>query len=226
VKSFKVCMIAVVLLIFCLSALAEVSSSDDFSFHNGIMFNMTEDEVKQIEESNGYKWERSTATGPMVRGNILGIDNAVIRFYFDSFYETSPKRMQPEGIQEGNLMGCHYNFNTECFSRVYEAVSNKYGPATFGEGNNPTITDIWVYDSNYLPIHEASWQKSVYGYPNKNIKQWIIPYGESCIFIELYDSYAELFGIGSYETDMNYYVLSVSEYEAIKNTTERYNNDI
>lgn len=144
-KKILCLVISMAALLSSVSALAE-----EFSIHSGVMFGMSADEIRMLEDNAGFEiveisendvildtiGEDESITN--IEGKIAGIDDSSI------YYITN---------NDSGLFSAQYNFRSKNYDQVVadypiiqQALENKYGPST----------DMWasicLYDLNYRPF--------------------------------------------------------------------------
>ncbi len=124
---------------FIIVSIIENASAEDFTLHSGITFGMTMDEVKKIEEKNGYTVNKSTEVYSFydesgqykvgetnntlfIRGSIAGIADSKAIFYFND----EGKLYAMVYAFDDNHMDSECGYDLESFKSIQKLLSEKY----------------------------------------------------------------------------------------------------
>lgn len=110
-RFFTLLLVSMIILSFICSVNAE-----SFTLHSGTMFGMTDEEVFDLEEQNGFSRKESESYGSSVSGKIAGYDDSTVYYGFNS---------------DGKLVSVSYKIgetsNSSRYNVVYETLAKKYG---------------------------------------------------------------------------------------------------
>ena len=115
---------------YVVCASAEFSTTDDFTLHSGVTFGMSREEVKKVEEENGFTVDEESLActyygsngsyltketkGFKIEGSMAGISSSILYYYFD---------------ENGKLFGMLYYLgdkDEESYKDINELINAKY----------------------------------------------------------------------------------------------------
>lgn len=148
-KILAILLLAVLMCSFCMAyASPEYSTTADFPLHSGVTFGMTRNEVKKLEEENGFTVNETSLTytyydsdgsylgkntaGFYIDGSMAGISSSTLYYYFD---------------ENGKLFGMVYKFgdhDEESYKDIKSLINDKYSNSAASNSRNiANITDVF-----------------------------------------------------------------------------------
>ena len=173
-KLLVILLLAVLTCGFCISgASAEFSTTADFTLHSGVTFGMSREEVKKLEEENGFTVNEGSLTytyydsdgsyrgkktdGFTIYGSMAGISSSTLYYYFD---------------EDGKLFGMVYKFGDHdeaSYNDIKELINDKYANSAATDTRKiASITDVFysdttnatlaydMYDSRQIMLQDGS----------------------------------------------------------------------
>lgn len=152
--------IAVTVLSMCIFS---ICLADDFTTHNGVIFGMSKDEVKQKESAGGFSLETTDAdfsrtSGVSVlmgKGKIAGIDPGTVFHVFDR---------NDELFSTFYMLGMNDSLEQSDYDSVENALKKKYGdqdkawlPIAYSIGFEPLNYALQYVTDPSVPADYSSW---------------------------------------------------------------------
>ncbi len=140
-----------------------ISLADDFTTHNGVMFGMSKDEVKQKESAGGFSLDITDAdftktSGASVltgKGKIAGISPSSVFHVFDK---------NSSLISTFYMLGMNDSFSQSDYDSVENTLIKKYGnpdiawlPIAYNVGFEPLNFALKYFTNPSVPADYSSW---------------------------------------------------------------------
>ncbi len=218
-KKAMISIVVVLILVSSLSALA-----DDFTIHSGVSFGLTEKEVSDLEESNGFtvetkyigEWLYGLSKGLVppvdsaienrfgkteskcISGSIAGFENSSIMYFFS----------------DDKLYSSIYHFGDTTDSTRYptllKTLSDKYGTPV---GESHSYLDFPKPGNTAITVYAAFDGLGMFDCSVNDMAQWVIPTDDGYINIILLDFVASRHE----EVYLSYSYMSAEEYDTFIN---------
>lgn len=154
-------------------------AEETFTIHNGVTFGMEKQQVREIEESAGFKYGIDS-----VMGKVAGQDNTTIMFYYNND-GTNLEYYNIPLCGEKGLNKCVYKFcmlggnPASVHSSMLDALTKKYGAPMY-----ESATELLSFEKELCGNTSCSWSANASS-AFSNVYQWLIPYYDTSILIEL-----------------------------------------
>jgi len=132
--------ISLVLMIAMLFSLSAFAVEEEFTLHNGTKFNMSPEEVIQLEEQAGFDASELDSTGHIsLSGKIAGQEGTNASYWF----------------QDDKLVQMTYTFvDDSSFQAISNALIQKYGVSEYSSDTRVDIPTFEIYGRTYSDNHD------------------------------------------------------------------------
>lgn len=198
------------------TASVHINYDNTFSFHGGLHFGMTKEEVIDFEKEKGtlsYAYDKDEEI--VYLGEIAGIDGrATYYFYGGGLSDLSFQFGKEGGEDVYQLTGSAYlnqdNMDSD-YHTLFESLTKKYGNSLGNKDGAVFLITGKAFD-NYMNL------PSIFGFVEDfkcdlcDYDEWFIESENSYVKIDLASYYFRIFNTNIYQLDLSYHYCSIEDY--------------